>query len=78
MTYKSYRARAARLQHKLEEALPKRNESLLLRRRMIENSHAEQMRIERNQIAARMSHLSPGARKVFFMARLQKLNEQLK
>ena len=78
MTYKSYRARVARLQHKMEEAVPKRNESLLLRRTMIENAYAEQLRIERSQIASRMQHLVPGAKKVFLQSRLQKLERQLK
>ena len=78
MTYlKAHRQKLDRLQNKLEEAQPKRHENLLLRKRMVERAYAEQMRIERNQIASRMDHLTPGPRKVFLHMRLQKLKQAL-
>ena len=78
MTYlKAHRQKLDRLQSKLEEAAPKRHENLLLRKRMVERAYAEQMRIERNQIADRMDHLMPGPRMVFLAMRLQKLKQQL-
>ena len=78
MTYlKAYRQKLDRLQTKLEEAAPKRHENLLLRKRMVEQAYAQQMKIERNQIASRMDHLTPGPKKVFLHMRLQKLKEQL-
>ena len=74
MTYlKAHRQKLDRLQNKLEEAAPKRHENLLLRKRMVERAYAEQTRIERNQIASRKDHLTPGPRKVFLHMRLQKL-----
>ena len=78
MTYlKAHRQKLDRLQSKLEEAAPKRHENLLLRKRMVESAYAEQMRIERNQIASRMDDLMPGSRKVFLQTRLQKLQQRL-
>jgi hypothetical protein len=59
--------------HKKRERL---QESVELRRRMIEASHANQLRAEREDIASRISRLQPGPRKVFLAQRLSRISSQ--
>lgn len=75
---KPLQARLNNLKYKLQEAQPKLHENMLLRKRIAEKAYHDQMKIERDDISSRMKYLQPGARKVFFQMRLQKLNSQLK
>ena len=74
---KAFNQKLDRLVTKHQEAAPKRHENLMMRKKMIEKAYSEQMKIERNQIASRMNHLTPGPRKVFLHMRLQKIKQQL-
>ena len=75
---KPLQVRLDKLKYKLQEAQPKLHENLLLRKRIVERGYAEQIKAERNDVASRMQHLAPGAKRVFLQARLQKLNQMLK
>ena len=75
---KALQIKLDKLKYKLQEAQPKLHENLLLRKRMVERGYAEQIKAERNDVASRMQHLAPGAKRVFLKARLQKINQMLK
>lgn len=59
---------------KIHEQRHKAHESLELRRRYIEATHAEQIAREKHMIQSHMDRIQPGARRVFLKARLEKLN----
>ena len=69
---KPLQIRLNKLKYKLQEAQPKVHENLLLRKRMVEKAYADQMRNERDDIASRMRHLTPGPRQMFMKIRLEK------
>ena len=74
---KPLQIRLNKLKYKLQEAQPKVHENLMLRKRMVEKAYADQMRNERDDIASRMRHLTPGPKQMFMKIRLEKINQQL-
>ena len=74
---KPLQIRLNKLKYKLQEAQPKVHENLMLRKRMVEKAYADQMRNERDDIASRMRHLTPGPKQMFMKIRLEKINKQL-
>ena len=75
---KPLQIRLNKLKYKLQEAQPKVHDNLMLRKRMVEKAYADQMRNERDDIASRMRHLTPGPRQMFMKIRLEKINQQLR
>ena len=63
--------------HRLHEQRERLHENLLLRKRMLEATFANQMRVEKHNLIDRITHLQPGPQKVLLKQRLAKLNAQL-
>ena len=51
--------------------------TFLLRKRMLEATFANQMRVEKHNLIDRITRLQPGPQKVLLKQRLAKLNAQL-
>ncbi len=54
------------------------HENLELRRKMLIDSHNQQMRNDRNNILSHIHHLQPGLRKTFLAMRLEKIKQEMK
>ena len=63
--------------HRLHEQRERLLENLLLRKRMLEVTFANQMRVEKHNLIDRITRLQPGPQKVLLKQRLAKLNAQL-
>lgn len=67
-----------RLTWKFHEQRKHKQELMEHRRRVIEASHAMQVKNERDAILSRIDRLQPGTRRTFLKLRLAKLNEMVK
>ncbi len=63
---------------KLHERRGRIQENMELRRKMLIDSHSQQLRNDRNNILSHIHRLQPGLRKAFLAMRLEKLKQQLK
>ena len=63
---------------KLHERRGRIQENMELRRKMLIDSHSQQLRNDRNNILSHIHHLQPGLREAFLAMRLEKLKQQLK
>jgi hypothetical protein len=63
---------------KLHERRGRIQENMELRRKMLIDSHSQQLKNDRNNILSHIHHLQPGLRKAFLAMRLEKLKMQLK
>jgi hypothetical protein len=72
------RSKISHLTWKLHEQRGRIQENMELRRKMLLDSHSQQLRNDRNSINSIYHRLQPGPRKVFLAMRLEKLNLQLR
>ena len=63
--------------HRLHEQRERLHENIALRKRMLENTYLNQMRVEKHHLIDRITRLQPGPQKVLLKQRLAKLNAQL-
>ncbi len=63
---------------KLHEQRGRIQENMELRRKMVIDSHNQQLRNDRNSILSHIHRLQPGLRKTFLAMRLDKLKQQLR
>ena len=63
---------------RLHEQRSKIHENVDLRRKYLEQSHARQLHVEKNEIASHIGRLQEGPRKVFLRLCLRKIKEHLK
>ena len=63
---------------KLHEQRGRIQENMELRRKMLIDSHSQQLRNDRNSILSHIHRLQPGLRKAFLAMRLEKLKPQLR
>ena len=68
----------ANIVHRLHEQRERLHENLLLRKRMLEVTYANQMRVEKHHLIDRIIHLQPGPQRVLLKQRLVKLSAQLR
>ena len=63
--------------HHLHEQRERLHENIALRKRMLENTFLNQMRVGKHNLIDRITRLQPGPQKVLLKQRLAKLNAQL-
>jgi hypothetical protein len=63
---------------KLHQQRGRIQEDVELRRKMLIDSHNQQLRNDRNAIMSHIHRLQPGLRKAFLAMRLEKLKNQLR
>jgi hypothetical protein len=71
-------AKLGKLTFKLHEQRDRLAPSTELRRKYLEASYHTQLRGEKAMIQSRIDRLTPGARRVFLMSRLEQLNQALR
>jgi hypothetical protein len=63
---------------KLHEQRGRIQENMELRRKILIDSHSQQLRNDRNSILSHIHRLQPGLRKAFLAMRLEKIKQQLR